>query len=616
MLSLQRLLIYHPTPGGDTPIMFPSIHFRFCPGKSLFLLFAAVGVLLSNSPVTAQSSLRNDPRFRDYQAPERAKTGGKTPGAESVAQPEFQPVQPVPMSPPLAASSQADKSAAMPPLNPIEGETGTEKASDAPASEGPSLLYVPSGKRKDIPAAMPWLARHEVERIAPSEARKGSSERAQATVSRAPTLAALDLEHTRAVEPTTADSLSQVVWNAAQRVRGSQLKNRAYCQRILAERGLTATDPYKLPPPPRQVATALDVDYLIIGNLNKIEGVFVVELQLYNASQDRVVSSLASEAVPTPEALLNPIRDLVQKLIASVPAAVLVNPAPSGSESLKVSSFKPETGGSKKASSSSAARSGEGKKPTKEQKRVVVKAKPTPKPTPKPEPVPDPVVTPVAEAPGAGDAAQPEGVFPYPTPQPTPALEAVSPKPTPTPAPAATPTPAPVAAKTPTPAPADPKKQAREAFEKAIATPKDSPEGLAAVQEAVRLDPGNEEFEGELLQRLYQSGKHAEAAELGKRVAVLSNDTNVLLFTAAAYAELGQHQKAIDVLDVLLKKQPKNGFALYNKAVALTYLDPKKASEAFQVFLNTSKDDPEMATWVQDAQLKLKQQQGADGKGQ
>jgi uncharacterized coiled-coil protein SlyX len=145
-------------------------------------------------------------------------------------------------------------------------------------------------------------------------------------------VAVLDLEHTRAVEPTTADSLSQVVWNAAQRVRSSQLQNRAYTQRILAEQGLTATDPYKVPPTPRQMATALGADYLIGGNLNKIEGVFVVELQLYSAVQDRVVSSLASEAVPTPEALLNPIRDQVQKLMASVPGAVLVNPSTGGTE--------------------------------------------------------------------------------------------------------------------------------------------------------------------------------------------------------------------------------------------------------------------------------------------
>ncbi|HPS03039.1 MAG TPA: hypothetical protein PLA90_15980 [Candidatus Sumerlaeota bacterium] len=180
-------------------------------------------------------------------------------------------------------------------------------------------------------------------------------------------------------------------------------------------------------------------------------------------------------------------------------------------------------------------------------------------------------------------------------------------------APAVTPTPAPAPAKTPTPAPAaDGKKQAREAFDKAIATPKDSQEGLAAAQEAVRLDPGNEEFEGELLQRLYQTGKHAEAAELGKRVAVLSNDPNVLLYTSAAHAALGQHQKAIEVLDILLKKQPKNGFALYNKAVSLSYLDTKKAKEAFQVYLNNSKDDPEQAAWVQDAQQKLQQLQGGE----
>jgi tetratricopeptide (TPR) repeat protein len=506
----------------------------------------------------------------------------------------------------------------MPSLEPIEKPAEKEKAVVTPAAEGPDRLYVPSGKRQDIPAAMPWLARHEIERIAPSDARKGSG-RSQATVSRAPILAVLDLEHTRAVDPNTADSLSQVVWNAAQRVRSSQLKNRAYCQRVLAERGLTASDPYKLPPAPKQVAAALETDYLIMGNLNKIEGVFVIELQLYNVSQDRVVSSLASEAVPTPEALLRPIPDLVQKLIASVPAAVLVNPAASGAESLKVSSFKPETGGAKKAASS-AARNGEGKKPPKEQKRVVEKekSKAVAKPTPKPTPVP--VVTPVAEANGTGDTAKPEGVFPYPTPQPTPAPEQVSPKPTPTPegvslkptpVPVVTPTPA-AAAKTPTPAPADSKKQAREAFEKARATLKDSPEGLAAAQEAVRLDPGNEEFEGELLQRLYQCGKHAEAAELGKRVAVLSNDSNVLLYTSAAHAALGQHQKAIDVLDVLLKKQPKNGFALYNKAVSLSYLDPKKATEAFQVYLNTCKDDPEQAGWVQDAQQKLQQLQGGE----
>ena len=629
MLSLQRLLFHHPIPGGDTPIMVLSFHFRLYFEKGLLLSLVLAGGILGNAPVAAQSSLRDDPRFREYQAQDRSRTVGKTPGAEAIAPPEFQPV---PTPPPSVSPPQVDKSAVknaetpavpappLPSLEPTETGAGKEKASaaTAPVNEGPGLLYVPAGKRQDIPVALPWLARHEVERISPSEARKGAG-RSKATVSRAPILAVLDLEHTRAVEPNTADSLSQVVWNAAQRVRGSQLKNRAYCQRILAERGLTATDPYKMPPAPKQVASALDVDYLITGNLNKIEGVFVVELQLYNVSQDRVVSSLASEAVPTPEALLNPIGDLVQKLIASVPAAVVVNPASGGAESLKVASFKPESSGAKKPASAS--RSGEEKRPPKEQKRVLAKdkSKPTLKPTPKPTPAP--VVTPVAEAP-AGETPRPEGVFPAPTPQPTPAAEGGAPQPTPapeavapkpTPAPAVTPTPAPAPAKTPTPAPAaDGKKQAREAFDKAIATPKDSQEGLAAAQEAVRLDPGNEEFEGELLQRLYQTGKHAEAAELGKRVAVLSNDPNVLLYTSAAHAALGQHQKAIEVLDILLKKQPKNGFALYNKAVSLSYLDTKKAKEAFQVYLNNSKDDPEQAAWVQDAQQKLQQLQGGE----
>jgi tetratricopeptide (TPR) repeat protein len=631
MLSLQRLLFHHPIPGGDTPIMVPFLNFRFHFEKGFLLPLVLAGGMLCNSPVAAQSSLRDDPRFRDYQAQDRSRTVGKTSGAESVASPQFQPV---PTPPPSVSSPQGDKAAGknavepsvtpspLPSLEPIEAGKEKVSAAPVPAEEGSGLLYVPAGKRQDIPVALPWLARHEVERISPSEARKGAGR--SATVSRAPILATLDLEHTRAVEPNTADSLSQVVWNAAQRVRGSQLKNRAYCQRVLAERGLTATDPYKMPPAPKQVASALDVDYLITGNLNKIEGVFVVELQLYNVSQDRVVSSLASEALPTPEALIEPIRDLVQKLIASVPAAVVVNPASGGAESLKVASFKPESSGAKKPASAS--RNGEEKKPLKEQKRVVAKdksksvAKPTLKPTPAP------VVTPVAEAP-AGETPRPEGVLPAPTPEPTPAVEGAVPQPTPapeavspkpTPAPAVTPTPAPAAAKTPTPTPAaaDGKKQAREAYDKAIATPKDSPEGLAAAQEAVRLDPGNEEFEGELLQRLYQTGKHAEAAELGKRVAVLSNDPNVLLYTSAAHAALGQHQKAIEVLDILLKKQPKNGFALYNKAVSLSYLDPKKAKEAFQVYLNNSKDDPEQAAWVQDAQQKLQQLQGGDGKGQ
>ncbi len=590
--------------------MFSSFHFRFDPFKRVFLLCVAVGVFWPNSTVTAQTSLRDDPRFREYQMGERART----PGAESVGAAVFQPVQPTPTPAPRNLSAPVVKVGATPPLEPIEGTPGQEKA--GVASEGADLLYVPSGKRRDIPAALPWVARHEVERITPSEARNDATGRSRATVSRAPMVAVLDLEHTRAVEPTTADSLSQVVWNAAQRVRSSQLQNRAYTQRILAEQGLTATDPYKVPPTPRQMATALGADYLIGGNLNKIEGVFVVELQLYSAVQDRVVSSLASEAVPTPEALLNPIRDQVQKLMASVPGAVLVNPSTGGTEPLKVSAFKPETSASKKAASQSE-RSGTGKKSTKEQKRVVTKSKPAPKPTPKSKPLQ--AVKPVEEAPGAGDAEKPEGVFPYPTPEPTPAPEVVAPQPTPAPTP--TPTPAaakatPAAEKTPSPAPDDPKKKAREAYEKAGATPKDSQEGLEAVREAVRLDPGNEEYEGELLQRLYQTGKYAEAAELGKRVAVLSNDANVLLYASAAHAALGQHQTAIDVLDVLLKKQPKNGFALYNKAVSLTYLDTKKAAEAFQVYLNACKNDPEQAAWVQDAQQKLQQLQGGDGKGQ
>ena len=84
-----------------------------------------------------------------------------------------------------------------------------------------------------------------------------------------PIVAQIDLQ-TETLSPTEIAFLSQTVWNEVQRTQRTYLRTREWTRRVLADQGISITDPYAVPPSRQQMAKALQTDFLILGNANAV----------------------------------------------------------------------------------------------------------------------------------------------------------------------------------------------------------------------------------------------------------------------------------------------------------------------------------------------------------
>ncbi|NQU42630.1 hypothetical protein HQ520_05050, partial [bacterium] len=110
------------------------------------------------------------------------------------------------------------------------------------------------------------------------------------SVDEIPLLTVIDLE-TNTLEPSETGVVTQVVWNAIQRAGHARLMRLQGSRQLLAEQDLTPSDPYRPPPPRDAVARALHADYLILGNVNRFQGAYALDLILYSAVLDSIVHS-------------------------------------------------------------------------------------------------------------------------------------------------------------------------------------------------------------------------------------------------------------------------------------------------------------------------------------
>jgi tetratricopeptide (TPR) repeat protein len=465
-----------------------------------------------------------------------------------------------------------------------------------------------------------------------------------------PVAAVIDLE-TQTLDPRTAPAISQVVWNEFQRGQRTRLLELTASRRILASHGLSGTDPYRLPPSRHQMAAVLQAQYLILGNVEHIEGTYVIELMLYSALSNSIVLSAAATATGDFNELLRQIPSLAEALQRAI-----VSPVPSGpggrllptshagasptrvealareieqlrlendrlreeNRALHVRLGDPVAKAAVMGTDSGEAAARALPPPKKAPKRAErMKSKPS---TPGPAPAPVSSATGSAPEPSAKVMPTPE---PTPTPQPMPAA-------TPTPSPEPRPRPTPIAGAEPrrdeppgpsateAPVSAQPSsepdveepggaEEARKLFEESRRYPSDSEAGLQVLEKAQALQPTNTEYQSALIARLYYTGQYAGCADRGEAYIGKGNgDEDLMTFVSVAYTQLGQYGKAIEAGDRVLKKNPLNGNALYNKAYNLNQMKDPRAAEAFQHYLKVCRDDPTQAHLIPEAEKMLR----------
>ncbi|HUT22744.1 MAG TPA: hypothetical protein VM492_00210 [Sumerlaeia bacterium] len=149
--------------------------------------------------------------------------------------------------------------------------------------------------------------------------------------------------------------------------------------------------------------------------------------------------------------------------------------------------------------------------------------------------------------------------------------------------------------------------EARRLFEESRRYPSDSDAGLQVLEKALTLEPTNTEYQSALIARLYYTGQYAACADRGEAyLAKGNNGEDLMTFVSVAYTQLGQYGKAIEAGDRVLKKDPLNGNALYNKAYNLNQTNDPRAAEAFQRYLKVCRDDPTQAHLIPEAEKMLR----------
>lgn len=462
-----------------------------------------------------------------------------------------------------------------------------------------------------------------------------------------PLCAVIDLK-TDTLEPDGVKTLSQLIWNALERAGRCRLMRLDSSRLILARRDLTPTDPYRAPPTRAQMADALNADFLLVGNVNKFADVYVLELQLYSKSADAVLKSENTTLRGDFGALLEKADPMVQELIKLIPKKRLV-PAAHGKSaapddpfaasedgmssrekilSREIAMLRMENDRLRKQLRGGAPEKAEANNADAAQKDAgriradgLRELEPVQGPRRK-----MPVSKKTRIAPwsvGLGDeevsAANPSDMSETTTnvadagmrPSPSPTLEptpVVTPEPTPD---VADPTPTPAVSENPV-ASEEEQKEAKAFYAKAKVYPADSRDALPLLEDALKLDPTNLKYQTELIKRFYYCGMFSECARRGQlfaRQQPADADTTYLnLYVGAAYYELGDFRNALQAAERILRKEPENPYALYNRALNLYMLNDSKASNAFRDFLDQVSDDPspDLEAKVKEARERLR----------
>ena len=435
--------------------------------------------------------------------------------------------------------------------------------------------------------------------------------------------------------------LSQTVWNEMQRSQRTRLLTPKYTRSALAERGMTPGAPYGIPPSRRQMAKALNVDYLILGNVNGVGKTYVMELMLYDAARDSVCRSQAASSAAGLGGLLREIPRMVGALQSAMPRKILRPrldnvPAPTIGGSQQVSpadrdsllsreirearlendrlrqelaalkgqggrgekTRSPETSQTpsekgpllsseeKGAAKTGKARVSAAQSKTKKQASKAARATVAPTVTPTPSPT-----TPTESRPGEGAPPAKESATSPSTPEVTPKVGALA---------------------QPAPQESTDQEKAKAKYAEALRYPTTSSDGIKPLEEAVNLSPNNGEYQRALVTRLYYTGQFVACAKRGDGfVKQGSTDVTIFIFVGAAYTALTDYPHALSIIERAIVMDPKNGYALYNRALTLDLMNDARAAEAFRRYLQVARNDPGQAQWVPEAEKKLQELEAA-----
>lgn len=88
-------------------------------------------------------------------------------------------------------------------------------------------------------------------------------------------------------------------------------------------------------------------------------------------------------------------------------------------------------------------------------------------------------------------------------------------------------------------------------------------------------------------------------------------DPMTLIFVGAAHTSLQDYSKALSTLDLALKQDPQNGYALFNRALNLELMKDARAEEAYRYYLKIARNNPSQAQWVMEAEKKIQEIEAA-----
>ena len=678
------------TPGGDplTMFRFPFLRSRTHsehPGIWGVVLAASVTWMLLAPPArTAAQSVVDSPALREYRELDQSRSD-KTPAAAEDLAPPVEPFLSLPDIPPPAPTANPASSKSKPSEKQAseEGAAGKPKVSKKTAAsektrvpappagvvrpDNPqSAIRNPQSSTPPTPAGQPPAPAETIERVSSADL--------------IPLVAVIDLE-TDTLPPSQAEAATTQVWNGGQKAGRTRLVRLPASRHVLSVCNLTPTDPYRPPPSRRQMAEALQADYLIVGNVNRLEDAYVLELLLYNTALDSITRGRNAVTNTGLAGLLNKIPAMVEDLLKAVPYRALAAipevshgtrdvSADSGGKSIREKLLEreveqlrlendrlqrqlaalgqaPQSGGPDVAAAGpddtgqpgstgpaatpqeeSQVREGH-KRPTGVKVSVVAKRSPVvpkevpgaPPSTTGERPTPQPAPTP------AGPRAEEPSATPKPTPvagsvapQPTPAPEPTpTPKPTPSGLPTLAPTPSIEPAAKPTPRPvteAEPDKEdAQTLYNESKRFALNAPEGIPPLEKALELAPDNVAYQRDLVTRLYSTGKVSACAERGEEFVRRGTvDESLNLYVGAAYWSLKEYRKALEATDRVLKINPDNGYAVFNRAMNLYGLSEPGAAQAFHTFLDRFGGNPEFEKYAATARSSLNKLESRSGK--
>ncbi|MBN1866393.1 hypothetical protein JW916_03780 [Candidatus Sumerlaeota bacterium] len=608
------------------------------------LSFLLCATIVAPPCARAQTPVDESAEFEAYRALDRLVLEGPDAGLGDPFAPAAVPPSPEHLAIPEIPSAAWEDGGAAAPLEPV----GAETLPLDPAASGEP----PRG----IPSASP----------APSS-------RIVRLLDQIPSCAVIDLE-SETLTPAETAAVTQVVWNEVQRAGRARLADLSATRHLLAERDLTPSDPYRMPPSWLRLADALSADYLVMGNVNRFGKTYVNELLLYSASSNSIVRSRASQSDAGFDGLLREIPAMAHDAMNAVPLRVLATDRSRTSEPDRPSRLKtmvreieqlraendrqhkqieelqslleksgaamPET---RTSSIVPAAQPRYGNKSAKRMKayrpptRAAQPEPPEPKAVSTPEATltepPPPAIEPAhrdltaetraEEAPpplsyesltnrsGASVAEPPEAASPPETTE-EPAATMERPE-------------GPPAFESPlggedadAPSPQVDPGKAERFFTESEKYPVSSKEGIIPLERALKLHPDNPRYRMELVTRLYFTRQYEQCVARGKEfLGQEGADPNLNHFIAAAYYETKNYKEALDVIAAILERDPRDMDGLYNRALNLAAMnDAPKAIEAYRRYLEVARgaSDARHVKYIQEAEEALQKIEAQVGK--